>query len=202
VERFSGYRSPTYPVGSELGPLHHFRRVLYDTTRDNPQADFRGVEGRRYKEGKPIGDKGRGTLTFEPDGIFRIDRANLDGKFELQLRRQGPEKPSFSKLFNPPPRVVRVTCEARAERAEHTLRFVLKDEEADGWLASEKRTIRPPDWTKLEAYLWIDSTKDFLFRIDDERTTGAPTTLFIRNLSVEEDKISRTDMDTRKGNGR
>ena len=178
----------------ELGPLHHFRRVLYDTTADNPQADFRSLEARRIKDDKPVGDKGRGRLTFEPDGTFRVDRTNLDGKFELHLRRQGPEKPSFSKLYNPPPRVVRITCEARADGAEHTLRFVLKDEEAEEWLANETRTIKPPDWTKLEAYLWIDSTKDFLFRIDDERVTGAPTALFIRNLSIVEEKMNRKEV--------
>jgi hypothetical protein len=66
------------------------------------------------------------------------------------------------------------------------------------WLANEKRTVKPADWSKLEMYLWVDSTKDFLLRIDDEQLTSVPSTLFIRNLSVVEENTNRTEMSIRE----
>src|SRR5713101_1096664 len=124
-------------IVKELGPLRNFRRTLYDATQGNPGADFRGVEARRYKDGKPISERGRGALTFEQDGTLRVDRSNLDGSFQVQLRPQGKDKPSFSKRYNPPPRRLRIACEARIEGGgDHVLRFVLKDEDAGEWLAN------------------------------------------------------------------
>ena len=61
-----------------------------------------------------------------------------------------------------------------------------KDEEGDTWLAKESKTIEPGDWNTLELYLWVDPTKDFLLRIDDEEVSKAPTSLSIRDLIIEE----------------
>jgi hypothetical protein len=172
----------------ELGPLHHGRVLLYDGVKSNIQAHFKGVESRIYKDDQPTSEKGKGNLLIDGDGLLKIYRSNVDGKFEIQLRCQGPKKPSFQKRYNPPPRVLHVSCEARVEGGEHVLRFVLKDHETDKWLINEERTITSPDWTGLEVFLWVDSTRDFLFRIDDI-ASNAPSTVMIRNLLIWEENV-------------
>jgi len=170
----------------ELGPLHHGREMLYDSARSDAPAHFRGVEGREYKDGKPVGDKGLGSLIVDSSGNVKVDRTNTSGRFEIQLRRQGPKNPSFLKRYSPPQRVLCVNCEARAEGGEHTLRFVVKDQEKDTRLAEEKKIIKPAEWTELAIYLWVDSTKDVLFRIDD-LASQAPSTVIIRKLVITDE---------------
>lgn len=119
---------------------------------------------------------------------MRVERSNTDGKYEIQLLREGPGQPSFSKRY-PPSRVLRIDCEARVQGGEHTLRFLAKDEKGDEWLANEKRTIKPDEWVRLEVRLWVDSTKDFLFRIDDQNVTHAPSCVLIRGLTVVEENL-------------
>jgi hypothetical protein len=169
----------------ELGPLHHESTVLFNGSQPDVQAFLEGVEGRIYKDKDPVSEKGRGTLTVNSDGCLIVARSNTDGRFQIQLRPKGPKKPSFLKSYSPPPRLVHISCEAKSEGGEHTLRFVLKDEERDEWLANEKKKIDGTDWIPLNVYLWIDSTRDCLFRIDDV-TAKAPSKVMIRRLTISE----------------
>lgn len=170
----------------EIGPIHSQSSILFDGPKQNIQAYFQGVEGRDYKDGKAVSERGRGTLSFDnKEGCLVVSRSNTEGKFEIQLRPKGPKRPSFEKRYTPPPRLIRISCEAKVERGEHTLRFLLKDEEGDRWLGREKKVVSPGDWTRLESFLWVDSTKDVLFRIDDI-AAHAPSSIFIRNLSISE----------------
>jgi len=169
----------------EIGPSHTENSVLFDGAKQGVQAFFQGVEGRNFKDGKAMSEKGRGTLSVDKEGWIKLSRSNTDGKFEIQLRPKGPGKPSFEKRYIPPPRLIRINCEARSEGGEHTLRFLLKDEEGDQWLANEKKKVVPGDWSGIEVYLWADSTKDCLFRIDDI-ADKAPSTLAIRHLTISE----------------
>ena len=171
----------------ELGLLNRARKLLYDSAESNMEAHFKGVEGREYnKEGKPSGEKGFGNLTIDYDGNVRVDRTNADGRYEIQLRCQGPKKPSFAKSYTPPQRLLRVNCEAKAEGGEHTLRFVAKDNELDKRLAEDKKKIQPGEWTELALYLWVDSTRDILFRIDD-LASQAPSTILIRKFVITDE---------------
>ncbi len=170
-----------------LGPLRSRRGVLYDSRRDPNSKLLQGKESYIYKEDKRVGDKAQGSLSFGSDGLLTIDRKNIAGRFEIHLRPQGPKRPSFAKAMDPPPpRSIRVNCELKAEGATHKVRFLAKDEENEEWLAKETKRIEPGDWNVLEFFLWVDPTRDFLFRIDDEEVTKAPTTLMIRKLTIEE----------------
>jgi hypothetical protein len=135
-----------------------------------------------------LGIKAHGALTVESEGLLKVIRSNNAGRFEIHFRPQGPKKPSFTRTAEPPPlRPLRVTCSIKADGASHTVRFVAKDEENEKWLASETRRVSAGDWNPLEFYLWIDPTRDFLLRIDDEEVSEAPTTLFIRDLRISEE---------------
>lgn len=170
-----------------LGPLRGRRGVLYDSRRDPNSKFLQAKESYIYKDDRRVSDKARGSLSFGADGLLTIDRKNTAGKFEIHLRPQGPKWPSFARAMDPPPpRSLRVNCEVKAEGATHKVRFLAKDEETDKWLANQTKRIEPGDWNVVELFLWVDPTRDFLFRIDDQDVTKAPTTLMIRNLTIEE----------------
>src|SRR5262249_16564501 len=160
-------------------------KLLYDSRRAMDPKFLRGHRAQIYKADKPIGERAEGSLMVGPDGVITINRVNATGRFEIQLRPQGPSRPSFRKIIDPPPRQLRVTCEVKAEDATHRMRFVAKDEQSDKWLADETWRIEAGDWQPIEFSLWVDPAKDFLFRIDDEEPSKAPTKLLIRNLTVE-----------------
>lgn len=169
-----------------LGPIHRPSSILFDSELSSA-AHFRGKQSKIYKSGKAASEQAAGEMRIDRDGVLQIDRSNAGGKYEIQLRPRGPDNPSFTKRHNPPPRVLHITCEARVEGGTHDLRFVAKDEKHDKWLANEIRTVKSSDWTKIDCYLWVKSTLDFLLRIDDENLTEAPSSLFIRKLSVTEE---------------
>lgn len=160
--------------------------ILYDSTRQFRSFHFRGVPAHHWEEGQKVGKKAEGSLTSE-EGVIRIERTNVDGKFELQLRPNGREKPSIKRKYEPVHRVLHISCDAKVDVGEHTVRFVLKDEDANKWIASEVKRVVTNDWTKIECYLQIPATVDALLRIDDEKVSQVPSNLYIRNLKVVEE---------------
>jgi hypothetical protein len=172
-----------------MGPLHGQKEnTLYDGLQQAHYRNLRGLESHIYKGNERVGEKAQGSLSVAAGGLLAISRDNAAGRFEIQLRPSGPGKPSFAKSSAPPPpRILHVSCAVKAEAATHSLRFVFKDEEGEKWLGSESKRIQPGDWVSLDLYFWIDSTKDFLFRIDDEDVTAAPSKLLIRDLSITEE---------------
>jgi hypothetical protein len=176
-----------FKVVEELGALHPGETVLFDSSEGLRLAHFRGVESYIYKGKERVGQKAEGALSIEDGDVLRVDRSGTEGKYEIQLRPEGRGVPSFAKRY-PPSRGLRITCEAKAEGGEHSLRFVAKDEKQGNWLADDKKTVRPGDWTKVDVRLSVDSTKDFLFRIDDH-AAHAPSKVSIRNLIIAEENI-------------
>ena len=169
-----------------LGPLKNRRGVLYDSQHDPNSKFLQGKTSYIYKDDKRIGNRADGSLVFGPDGLLTIERRNPDGRFEIHVRPEGPKRPSFARVFDPLPlRCLRVNCEVLGEGGVRKLRFVAKDEENDRWLAHETRRVEPGEWRVIEFYLWIDPTKDFLFRIDEEELT-MPGRLMIRRLLIDE----------------
>jgi len=118
---------------------------------------------------------------------MRIDRTNIDGRNEIELRPQGEDNPTFvSKQVS---RVFGVSCDAKAEGGEHTLRFVARNVHTGKW--EDNKTERIPDgktWLTLKVYLTVPPTSDVLLRIDDEAASKAPSSLFIRNLVITEEQ--------------
>jgi hypothetical protein len=168
-----------------MGPVNGKGRVLYDAKVHGETKLFRGRESFMHRGSQRVGDQARAAFVVGAEGLLKVSRSNNAGRYEIHYRPQGPSKPSFTKTAEPPPqRPLRVTCEMKAEGASHTVRFVAKDEDSDKWLASETRRVPAGDWSKCEFYLWVDATRDFLLRIDDEEVSEAPTTLEIRDLLI------------------
>jgi hypothetical protein len=174
---------------AELGPLQGGKNILFDTRKDGRSKVFRGKESYVYKKKERVGERAQGSLSIGNEGLLTINRSNNAGRYEIHLRPEGPEQPSFSKGADPPPpRSLHISCDIRATNATRKVRFVAKDEENEKWLASETRRVDPGDWSTIDFYLWVDATQDFLFRIDDEEVSEAPSTLSIRNLKIVEEE--------------
>jgi len=113
---------------------------------------------------------------------------NTDGRNEIDVLWNGPEQPSIPKKHDPSYRVLHITCDARVEGGEHTLRFVARDIAAKKWADSKTGRVTTTEWTGLDAYLRVPSTSDLAFRIDDEQVSAAPSSVFIKNIKITEEK--------------
>jgi predicted nucleotide-binding protein len=172
---------------NRIGTLGQSReRTLYQSGQPAlDSSDFSGMEAKIWKEGKPFGEVGRGTLDF-PQGMLRISRTNTEGRFEVHLRPNGKGAPSFRRMREPALRRIRVTCDARAERGDHDLHFVLKDENADKWLGNQTVKVTAGDWASISLAFKVAADVDLLLRIDDQKVSAAPSVVSIRNLLVKE----------------
>lgn len=117
---------------------------------------------------------------------MKLERTNFDGRYEIELRQDGPESPSIAKRHKPPRRILRVSCEAKVDEGERSLRFVLKDIKADKWADNAVKIVKSSSWEPIELDLAVAPTIDLLFRIDDEKPSIVPSTLFLRKLVIAE----------------
>lgn len=172
-------------------------RVIYDSSKRDIGYDFEGREEYIWTtvNGKPtrVSSKGLGTLTFEKGGVLNIQRTNAEGRYQVRLERyifDNAEKTNIPKddLIEGH-RNLKVSCEAKIIGGEHTLKFVLKNEAADKWLATEDRRVTMDSWTPLTAYFRIPANQDCRLRIDDLEVSKAPSSIQIRNLVLAE-KVS------------
>jgi hypothetical protein len=167
-------------------------RIIYDGTKECDPYDFRGVEGQFWSatEKKHIGPKGLGTLTVEKGGILNVRRTNTEGRFEIWLQRYHYD--GVQKTFVPKneliaaQRQVRVSCQAKAVGGEHTLRFVLRQEQTGTWLANERIRINGNEWTPFDLYFQISPMEDWQLRIDNEDVSQAPSSVQIHHLVLAE----------------
>jgi hypothetical protein len=171
----------------EKGPAAGRSKVLFDSRERSASRLLQGKESYIYKDKKRIGEKAAGSLNIGADGLITIGRSNHSGRYEIHLRPQGPRHPSFTRTAEPLRRPLRVTCKVRAEGGSCKIRFVAKDEAKDKWLASEGRSIEPGDWVPLQFYLWVDPTRDFLFRIDEEELEQSPSKLLLQDLTITDE---------------
>jgi hypothetical protein len=165
-------------------------RVIYDSTKGYAQNDFQGKEGRFYVDNKPSGPKGLGTLAVEEGGVLNIQRTNTAGRFEVRLQRylydNLEQKRIPRNVLIAAQRKLRISCQAKVLGGEHSLRFVLKNDETGAWLANEKVRVTRNDWTPITLYFQVSPGVDFWVRIDDEQVARAPSSVQIRNLVVAE----------------
>jgi hypothetical protein len=173
-----------------LGTRGNQNAILYDSKKDFKQYDFAHGNSVFYdRDGRPASPKSDGSLGFLAGGVLEVVRRSVEGRYQIELRRDGRDKPSIAKTTTPPERVFQVSCEAMVDRGERTIRFLLKDEKANKWLDNDVRTISSTTWTELSVYLRVPATIDLLFRIDDEKPTIVPSSLCLRNLVIAEEAL-------------
>jgi hypothetical protein len=172
-----------------------YRTVLFDS-RDGAASHFRAYPNSFWTgkgaESKPSSPVGEGTLTVEAGGVLTIKRTSAVGRIEVQLYEHESRGPKTTRKVFPPSekaleaRRLWIHCEARTDGSTHGLRFVLKNDTTDSWLASEKRVVASKDWTELNVYLRVDPKLDFWFRIDNEEVSNVPSELRLRNIVLRE----------------
>ena len=172
-----------------------YRIVLYDG-RFSDAFHFKGQPNSFWAgkgtEARPTSPIGEGTLKIDPGGVLTINRTKSEGRFEIWLlddqsrgaKARGKIFPANQHLSAD--RKLWVHCEARTDGAKHAVRFILKNEETQAWLANERRTIETTDWTTLDVYFRVDPTRDFWFRIDHEEISKIPTQLQLRGIVLRE----------------
>lgn len=172
-------------------------RIIYDSSQREIGYDFEGSEDFIWTtvDGKPAkaSERGEGTLNFEKGGVLNIKRTNTEGRYQVWLLRyifDGVEKPNIAKdeLISGR-RNLRLSCEAKVVGGEHTLKFVLKNEQTDRWLATEARRVTENTWSPLSLYFRIPANEECRLRLDDLEVSKAPSSIQIRNLVLAE-KVS------------
>jgi hypothetical protein len=188
VERRPGSPQPSAP--STVPAPAAGGRVVFDG-RGN--VDGFAVAGRpgtlwtgSWPKPKPIGNKGEGSLRFEPGGVLNVQRTNTDGRFELVLRRYVYGGQEFDVLPSDDViagnRQLHISCQAKAVGGEHTLRFVVNAKSGQQ-LASYVQKVTANRWIPVNAYLEAPPTEDAEVRIYDEQVT-APGSVQIKDLVV------------------
>lgn len=168
--------------------------VIYDSRGRDIMFDFQGIESQIWRgigaEAQPVTPKGEGRLSFEPGGILTIDRTNATGRFEVRLLeydyRGRRSKSVPGNVAMQGDRKLWIHCEGRVFGAQHTLRFVAKNQETERWLAMEPRTLDSDAWTAIDVYFRIDLKLEFFLRIDDLDVSFAPSRAQIRNIRLTE----------------
>lgn len=165
-------------------------KILYDSRNRAIGHDFVGEPDRAPDaQGILVGEIASATLSFE-DGILNIRRENAHGRYKVWLQRyqvDGRERdfiPKNERLAGA--RSFRISCEAKAMEAEHTLRFLLKDQAANEFASPEERRISSNAWTELNLYLRGSASKDYIIRVDDLGVSAAPSSVQIRNFQLAE----------------
>jgi TIR domain-containing protein len=167
-------------------------RVLYDSDiaqdigfdfEHSPAQLWRRIDG----VDTPVSGYGLGRVTFQK-GVLDIQRTNTDGRYEVLLRSylfRGMALPTI-----PPHHLIsgkiRISFEARAAGASHTLRVVLKNDKENRWLANHSQTIVSTSWEPVVIYFSIQTGEECRLRIDDLDVTKAPSSVQIRKFVVAE----------------
>jgi hypothetical protein len=162
-------------------------KTIYETGEKVRPYDFATRESTFYKDDKPSSPKGTGEIEFTPNGIIKLKRTNQDGRFEIELRQNGKSAPSIDKSQSLPRRILRVSCDAKVDKGEQVVRFVLKDIKKGKWEADKKLTVACVDWQPLELFFEVSPAADLLFRIDVEKPSIASSTLSVRHLLIAEE---------------
>lgn len=170
-----------------LGTIKKHEMVLYESDKDFRRQHFEHRNSYFYKDRKRASPISDGTLSFMPDGVLHLKRSNFDGRYEIELRYNGKAEPTLVKRREPSLRSLRISCEAKSEGGEHSIRFVLKDEKADKWVGDQTKVVANPDWERIELYFEVPPTVDLLLRIDDERPSLVPSSLFLRRVQIVEE---------------
>jgi hypothetical protein len=159
-------------------------RIVYETKESIIENDFVFKNSYVYKDREPVGNKSDSYLRISPTGIFQLERKNLEGRCEIELRPHDARDPSLERAVKIPQRILHVTCEARVEGGQHSVQFVWKDIENDWWVANRLFRVWDQNWVNLEFVARVPAVVDLLFRIDNLAPTATPSSLFLRKLKI------------------
>jgi hypothetical protein len=169
-------------------------RIIYSSENRDIGFDFspgRGEHIWKNVGGKdtPIGDKGRGSLSFEAGGILHFQKENTEGRIESWLQRYSYND-VYSKSIPKDPtvtqRIIHLSCEAKVIGGEHTLKFLFKNEKTNKGIASADKRVTEESWTKLDMYLSVSPIEECRLRIDDLEVFKVPSSVQLRNLVLVE----------------
>lgn len=160
------------------------KNVLYETGPQLRPFDLPMREGYFWKGDKRDSPKGTGTINYLPDGVLQLTRTNNEGRLEIELRQDGRKSPSIPKSQKPPRRILQIACEAKVDTGEHAVGFVLKDVKKGKWAANQIRNINWTDWQPIVMYFEVAPTADLLFRVDCEKTSAVPSSVYLRQLKI------------------
>jgi hypothetical protein len=105
-----------------------------------------------------------------------------DMKYLQSYMLGGQNKKIIMKDLTSDARSIRVSCEARSLKGEHTLSFVLRDPENNSWIGgSPSQKIYSTEWKQLNGYFSLPPGVDAELRVD-ETVSQAPSSVQIRKL--------------------
>src|SRR6266851_4560153 len=101
--------APLYEIKESiraLGTVTKQETSLYDSRKNLKPFHFTHRNGYFWKDKKKISPKSEGSLKFLKDGVIMVERKNSDGRYEIELRRDGPDRPSITRKHEPIHRIL------------------------------------------------------------------------------------------------
>lgn len=142
----------------------------------------------RWEHHQPVGDRATGSFQFDQEKVISISRTNRDGRFVVHIDRyQGSSshrvERKSSAMSN---RVVQIAFEAQVTSGSHDLLFVAKKMNGD-WVHNgfKSLVVDAKSWHPYSGHFSVPNTEDFVLFYEDGKVTAAPSTLQIRNLTIQ-----------------
>jgi hypothetical protein len=161
--------------------------ILIDTERNFQGRHFVGYAGHDDydKDNKPLDTRGEGTLDIlTSDKAIRINRTNIEGRYEVACRPYGRNESSFRKLAD---RKFHLKFKARAEGGKHELRVVVKNNDINKWVYDDIVIVQEGSEQEFEFDLTdVPASGDLLLRLDDRRIERAPSSVTISSFRLAE----------------
>ena len=161
--------------------------MLFEGTAELKKSQFSFRNSYIFEGDKRVSEISQGELEFLSDGVIRLERRNKEGRFEIELRHNGPQAPSVTKRFALVERVFKVSFDARVDFGAHTLRCVFKNIATGGWDADKAVLVGTRAWKAYRLDMRTPASSDLLFRIDDLGPTVIPSRLYLRKLQIAEE---------------
>jgi hypothetical protein len=163
-------------------------KIIYDGSVYCDGADFMGQGDRLYGEPKEK-PKGGGSFKVE-NAVINIQRTNADGRYRITLLRylyDGVEREYLPKNeLLAGKRVLKLTCEVKAARGEHTLSFLIKKKQGGDWLGEHKQSFTQNEWAQVTAYFRVSPNEDSQLWIDDLKVSKADASVQLRKIVLSE----------------
>jgi hypothetical protein len=172
--------------------LNNNNRVIF-RTQDAMHYHFSGGGEKSWVDNKAVGEPGEGSHKFE-NKILEIKRTNTEGKYLIKLLRYLDKNENYNKLYvekelkHSGHRTINIKFEGYITNGANLIWFVTKKVNDTAWIhqANKKFHITAKIWTKYEDYFIIPVDQDFQIFIDDREVLKSPSSVFIKDLIIED----------------